>query len=205
MDHLPARSARRDRSVAEAELAARFERDALPMRDLIFCSALRMTRHRADAEDLTQEVMLKAFRSFRSFRQGTNLRAWLFRVLTNTHISNHRRRSSRPTEVTAAEFTDGQLAADSRYRMRSAEAMALESLPDRAVIDALTALPENFRISVFYADVVGLSYKDIAALTGTPVGTVMSRLHRGRAQLRHLLAEVATDHGYRHGPRLKAS
>lgn len=175
------------------------------MRDQIFFGALRMTRHHADAEDLTQEVMLKAFRSFHSFQQGTNLRAWLFRVLTNTHISNHRRQSSRPTEVAAAVFTDGQLAADRRYRMRSAEAMVLEILPDRGIRDALTALPENFRIAVFYADVVGYSHKEIAAATGTPVGTVMSRLHRGRAQLRHLLADVATDYGYHHGPHLKAS
>lgn len=204
MDEPLAFSGCRDPNAAGAELIARFERDALPLRDQIFFGALRMTRHHADAEDLTQEVMLKAYRSFHSYQQGTNLRAWLFRVLTNTHISNHRRQSCRPTEVTT-EFTDGQLVADRRYRMRSAEAIALESLPDRDIGDALAALPENFRIAVFYADVVGLSHKDIAAVTGTPVGTVMSRLHRGRAQLRRLLADVATDYGYRHGPQLKAS
>ncbi|MCF8587084.1 sigma-70 family RNA polymerase sigma factor [Gordonia sp. HY285] len=182
----------------EAELTERFERDALPLLDQLYGGALRMTRNPADAEDLVQETYVKAFSAFSSFREGTNLKAWMYRILTNTYINSYRKKQRQPAQYPTEEITDWQLAATAEHTstgLRSAEIEALDALPDQQIKDALAQLPEDFRMAVYYADVEGLPYKEIAEIMDTPIGTVMSRLHRGRRQLRGLLADVAAERG----------
>jgi RNA polymerase sigma-70 factor (ECF subfamily) len=183
----------------DAELAQRFERDALPMLDQLYGAALRMTRNPADAEDLVQETYVKAYAGFKSFKEGTNLRAWLYRILTNTYINSYRKKQRQPAQYPTDEITDWQLAATAEHSstgLRSAEVEALDALPDDDIKAALVQLPEEFRMAVYYADVEGFPYKEIADIMGTPIGTVMSRLHRGRKQLKGLLADVARERGF---------
>ncbi len=178
---------------------ARFERDALPYLDQLYGGALRMTRNPADAEDVVQETFVKAFAKFHTFTEGTNLKAWLFRILTNTYINLYRKRQREPRQSSAEELDDWQIAQTQAYvtgELKSAEAEALERITDDAVVDALAQVPEDFRLAVYLADVEGFSYKEIAEIMDTPVGTVMSRLHRGRKILRDLLSEYAVEQGY---------
>ncbi|MFY9190035.1 MAG: sigma-70 family RNA polymerase sigma factor [Lawsonella sp.] len=181
-----------------AELAARFERDALPMLDQLYGAALGMTRNPTDAEDLVQETFAKAFSSFASYKPGTNLKAWLYRIMTNTYINAYRKKQRRPHHSPAEEMTDAQVAEVANHHatgLRSAEVEALEMLPNATIQAALQGLPEDRRTVVYYADVESMPYKEIAEIMDTPIGTVMSRLHRGRKQLREDLAELAAQRG----------
>ncbi len=180
------------------ERAARFEREAMPLLDQMYSAALRTTRNPTDAEDLVQETYAKAFAAFHQYRPGTNLKAWMYRILTNSYINTYRKKQRQPLESDAAEVEDYQLARAASHTskgLRSAETEALDHLPDSDVTRALASIGEDFRLAVYLADVEGFSYKEIAEIMDTPIGTVMSRLHRGRKQLRELLTDYAVERG----------
>ena len=182
-----------------AELRALFEEQAIPFMDQLYGAAMRMTRNPADASDLVQETFVKAFAAFKNFQQGTNLKAWLYRILTNTFINSYRKKQRDPYQGTIDELEDWQLGSAQSLTQgrtaRSAEVEAIDHLPDSAVKDALQSISEDFRLAVYFADVEGFSYQEIADIMKTPVGTVMSRLHRGRRLLRGILADYARDRG----------
>jgi len=194
------RSGRRRRSsLSPAQLRAAFEEQALPFMDPLYAAALRMTRNPADAGDLVQETFVKAYAAFAQYEQGTNLKAWLYRILTNTFINTYRKNQRNPYQGTIDDLEDWQLGSAESVTQgrttRSAEAEAIDHLPDSDVKEALQSIPEDFRLAVYLADVEGFSYQEIADIMKTPVGTVMSRLHRGRRLLRERLADYARDRG----------
>jgi RNA polymerase sigma-70 factor (ECF subfamily) len=170
-----------------------FEQDVVPFMGQLYPAALRMTKNPTDAEDLVQETIAKAYVAFHQFRPGTNLRAWLHRILANTFINSYRKRRREPAQAAGAEFQeDWQVSADRlSVPVRSAEAEALDRLADSDILDALRDLPEDFRVAIYLADIEGYPYREIAEMMGTPIGTVMSRLHRGRGRLREKLARYA--------------
>jgi RNA polymerase sigma-70 factor (ECF subfamily) len=179
---------------------ATFEDDVMEFVPQLYSAALRMTRNPADAEDVLQEAMLKAYRGYHSFTAGTNLKAWLYRILTNTYINAYRRESRRPTEVELGELEDLYLfkrlgETETGGAARSAEEEALDRFVDTDIRDAVESLPDNFRIPVLLADVEGFSYKEIAEIMDVPIGTVMSRLHRGRKALQRALWKIAQERG----------
>ena len=182
------------------ERRIRFERDAMQYVDQLYSAAMRMARNPADAEDLVQEAYTKAFSAFHQYKPGTNLKAWLYRILTNTYINLYRKRQREPLQSNSDTIEDWQLARAESHTssgLRSAEAEALDHLPDTDVKRALQAIPEEFRLAVYFADVEGFAYKEISDIMNTPIGTVMSRLHRGRKMLRDMLAEYAAERGFK--------
>ncbi|MEY3331162.1 MAG: hypothetical protein RL202_428 [Actinomycetota bacterium] len=193
-----ATSSSANKELLRAEQNARFERDALPYLDALYGAALRMTKNPESAEDLVQETFAKAFTSFHQFTEGTNLRAWLYRILTTTFINIYRKEQRQPL-ISDGEIEEWQIAEAATHTSdqgKSAEVEALEQLPDSDIKIALQELPEEFRLAVYFADVEGFSYKEVAEILGIPPGTVMSRLHRGRKLLRESLADYARERGF---------
>jgi RNA polymerase sigma-70 factor (ECF subfamily) len=181
-----------------AERKKRFERDALQYMNQLYAAAMRYTRNPEDAQDLVQDTYAKAYTSFHQFEPGTNLKAWLYRVLTTTFINTYRKDQRRP-QTSDSELEDWQIAEASSHTSdqgKSSEDVVLENLPDSDIKNALAEIPEEFRMAVYLADVEGFSYKEIAEIVGVPAGTVMSRLHRGRKQLREKLTDYARERGY---------
>jgi RNA polymerase sigma-70 factor, ECF subfamily len=184
------------RELTDEERRARFLAEAMPHIDRLYSAALRYTRDPVDAEDLVQETTLKAFRSFHQYEPGTNLRAWLYRILHTTYLSMYRHAQRRPQESLQDEIDDFSFYDEVAGRgSGSAEQQVLASLTSEEVREALAALPEAFRLAVYLADVEGFSYKEVAEIMDTPVGTVMSRLHRGRKALHKALASYARERG----------
>jgi len=200
---VPAEVAPAKRVISD-DTRALFEDQALQYMDQLYAAAMRMTRNPSDAADLVQETFVKAYQAFGQFTQGTNLKAWLYRIQTNTFINNYRKNQRNPYQGTIDELEDWQLgnaeSVTQSTSTRSAEAEAIDHLPDSAVKDALQSIPEDFRLAVYFADVEGFSYQEIADIMKTPVGTVMSRLHRGRRLLRDILADYARDRGISSAP-----
>lgn len=189
---------RAPRSESAEERDARFERDALQYIDALYAGAMRLTSNPAEAEDLVQDTMIKAFAAFHQFQEGTNLKAWLFRIMQNSFISDYRKARREPLKLSTDDMEEWQVARlerEARTALPSAEQIVLDGLPDGDVLDALKALPEEFRTAVYLADVEGFSYAEIAEIMGTPTGTVMSRIHRGRKRLREDLADHARELG----------
>ena len=187
------------------EERARFQSEALPLLDSLYGGALRMTRNPADAEDLVQETMLRAYRSFDRFEAGTNLKAWLFRIMTNAYINTYRKKQREPKKVSSDEVEDFDLYQelkdhDPQWEM-TPENLVLNSLVDSDIIEAIDDLPEQFRLAVVLSDIEGFSYAEMAEIMDVPLGTVMSRLHRGRKALQKRLWEIARDRGIVRGDR----
>jgi RNA polymerase sigma-70 factor (ECF subfamily) len=181
-----------------AERTARFERDAMPLLDQLYSAAMRFTHNPQDAEDLVQDTFAKAYASFHQYQDGTNLKAWMYRILTNTFLNSYRKKQREPLQSDADGVEDWQLVraeAHTSRGLRSAETEALDHLPDSDVKKALQELPSDFRMAVYLADVEGFAYKEIAEIMDTPIGTVMSRLNRGRSMLRTLLQDYARERG----------
>ncbi len=178
--------------------AARFAREVQPLHDVLARGARRLTRSEADAEDLLQDTLLHAYKGFHTFQEGTNLKAWLFRILYNRWVNNYRLKQRRPAEVPVDGITERELA-DGASRVpggrRSAEDEVLDALPNNAIKTAMSSLPDGFRAVVYYADIEGYTYAETAAILGIPLGTVMSRVYRGRQRLRIALAHLARGRG----------
>ncbi|KAA0078807.1 sigma-70 family RNA polymerase sigma factor [Mycolicibacterium sp. P9-64] len=177
----------------DSAIAVRFERDVIPLIEPLRRRAIRFTSASADADDLLQETLLKAYAGRHSFQQGTNLSAWLFRIMTNTYISSYRHKKRQPAQCPADQLSDRQLVASAAHlpdALWSAEDQALATLADPRIKAAMQALPEKFRIAVYFADVAGFSYKEIAGIMDTEEGTVSSRISRGRQRLRTLLTDA---------------
>jgi len=191
-----------DRSAeSAAQKKLRFERDAMQYTNQMYAAALRYTKDPHDAQDLVQDTYAKAFVAFHQFEPGTNLKAWMYRILTTTFINTYRKDQRRP-QISDGELEDWQIFSASSHTSdqgRSAEDVALDGIVDLDVRAALAAMPEDFRMAVYLADVEGFSYKEIAEIVGVPAGTVMSRLHRGRKLLRTSLAGYAKERGFNRG------
>lgn len=176
---------------------ATFAQDAMPLMDQLYSAALRMTRNAADAEDLVQETYMKAYRAYERFETGTNLKAWMYRILTNSYINRYRAKQRRPDETDIADVEDmylyRRLGGEQSGIGTSAEESFLSSVTDEAVKQAIESIPENFRMAVLLADVEGFAYKEIAEILDVPIGTVMSRIHRGRKALEKQLHSYAAD------------